>query len=217
MREGIERNNFDKEASDKEKQDLHEVVDQNAEVEDTPEEESIDEGRGILIRKKTLYHGSGTPGIESFEKAEETTIGEGVYFTSKFQDAVGYAKRRTRRSKESIPMVYEVSVENMKVLDLREDKNVKEVMESLRSKLEEELQKPSIPWYYEAKLKKSIKAIVKGEINAGNIREIGFNLGSQFTEHVRSLGYEGLVALEGGEGADIGLHDSYVILFSVYN
>ena len=47
-----------------------------------PSEESIEDGKAVLIREKTLYHGTGIEDIEQFQPAEETTIGEGVYLTS---------------------------------------------------------------------------------------------------------------------------------------
>ena len=58
-------------------------------------EVSINEGLGVYIKRKTLYHGSPNLGIQLFNPAEDYTIGKGVYFTSHSKDAISYAKVRT--------------------------------------------------------------------------------------------------------------------------
>lgn len=72
-----------------------------------------------------IYHGSGTSGIAAFVRAEEDTVGSGGYFTSESKDAIGYARRRARRSKNSVPVVYESEINNLKLLDLRSLNNIK--------------------------------------------------------------------------------------------
>ena len=77
-------------------------------------EEEVDDGLGVLVKRKTFYHGSGTSRIKDFNKAEEDTVGSGVYFTSKAKNAIGYARRRSRtsREKDASPVIYESFVEN---------------------------------------------------------------------------------------------------------
>ena len=45
---------------------------------------------GILIKNKTLYHGSNIPDIEFIENAENATLGVGAYF-SDAKNALYYA------------------------------------------------------------------------------------------------------------------------------
>lgn len=180
-------------------------------IKERQDEKEIDNGLGILVKKKTLYHGSGTNGIKTFNKAEEETVGSGIYFTSEAKNAIGYARRRSRRREHTLPVIYESSVENMKLLDLRKDENVKKVLEGYKKILQDKLKKPDLKWYYEASLQKRIEAIGTGKVGAGNLRDVAFADGQIFSDYVRSLGYEGLVTFEGGEGEDMGNHDTYLI------
>jgi len=116
-----------------------------SEIRNQPEE-SIDDGLGILVRYKKLYHGSATPGIKNLNSAEETTLGDGVYLIPQQSDAAGYATRRARDRKGK-PVVYEVLVENLKLLDLRKNENVKRIMPGFTSILSTELKKADLPWY----------------------------------------------------------------------
>ncbi|MDP2934605.1 MAG: hypothetical protein Q8N59_02480 [bacterium] len=178
------------------------------------DEEEIDDGLGVLVKKKTLYHGSGTSGIEAINRAEENTVGSGVYFTSKEEDAVGYAQRRSRHRKDASPIVYESLIENMKLLDLRKNENVKKILGGFKQILIEKLKDPNLKWQGQASLQKAIEAINSESINSSNLREITFSIGHDFSDYCKSLGYDGLIAIEGGEGEDIGIHDTYLIFDS---
>ncbi|MBU0476819.1 DUF1700 domain-containing protein [Patescibacteria group bacterium] len=174
-------------------------------------EEEIDDGLGVLLKKKTIYHGSGTSGIEQFNRAEEDTVGSGIYFTSEAKDAIGYARRRSRAREGAAPVIYESSVENMKLLDLRKGENVKKVLKGFKKVLKDKLKESDLQWYYEAVLQRAVEAINSGKIGVGNLREATFSTGQLFSDYVKSMDYDGLVALEGGEGDDIGDHDTYLI------
>lgn len=189
------------------------------------EEESRDDGLGVFVKRKTLYHGSGTEGIAVFNKAEEDTVGSGVYFTSEAKDAVGYAKSRAGGRvrggrKDAKPVIYEAVVENMKLLDLRKDNNVKKVMEGFKKRLVELRRessqklsetKDSIYWYRMGNIDEVIEKIDEGKVGAGNVRDATFHEGDVFSDYVKSLGYDGLITFEGGMGGYVGNHDSYVI------
>lgn len=183
-------------------------------IKERQDEEEIDDGLGILVKKKTLYHGSGTSGIGTFDKAEEDTVGSGIYFTSEAKDAIGYARRRSKKKEGAQPVIYESSVENMRLLDLRKDENVKKVLDGFGKIVKQKLQEPNLNWTYEAVLQKVIEAINGGKIGAGNLREITFSTGEMFSNYIKSIGYEGLITFEGGEGEDIGNHDTYLIFDS---
>ncbi len=191
------------------------------------DEIEINDGFGVLLKKKTIYHGSGIRGIKRFNKAEEETVGSGIYFTSEAKDAIGYARIRSKRERnpdrrdglptieDSVPIIYESSVENIKLLDLRKNENVIKVLEGFRKILEknlqEELENPDLKYKWRGRtLRKAIETIDAGEVKAGNLREVTLSLGPTFSDYVKSLGYEGLIALEGGE-EDIGEHDTYLI------
>jgi hypothetical protein len=191
------------------------------------DEEAIDDGLGVLVKKKTFYHGSGASGIKKFDKAEEDTVGSGVYFTSEAKDAINYARLRAETIKnpdiksrnlpqnmqyneDATPVIYESSVENMKLCDLRKDENVKKVLVGFRDVLVKELKNPNLKFYHQTSFMEAIGAIDDGKIWAGNLKNIAQGCGKLFSDYVGSLGYEGLITLEGGEGGGFN-HDTYVI------
>lgn len=179
-------------------------------------EDPLNGGLGILLKKKTLYHGSVTSGIKEFKVAQENTIGNGVYLTSYAHKAVGYGDERAKGEKESKPsVIYEVSIENLKILDLRKDKNVKVIMsgfaDTLRKKFEElESEKTQFSRRFKSKIKEALEYIDNDQIRSGNVRDGTYDFSQWFTEYIISLGYDGLVSFEGGDG-NVGSHDSYVI------
>jgi hypothetical protein len=180
-------------------------------IKERQNEEEIDNGLGILVKNKTLYHGSGISGIKSFNKAEEHTVGSGVYLTSEAKDAIGYAYRRSRREKEASPVIYECSVRNVKLLDLRKDENVKKILDGFKQILIDELKKPDLKWYVRESFQRALDAINSGKVGSGNLREVTFSMGQMFSDYCQSLGYDGLIIFEGGERNDIGIHDTYLI------
>lgn len=192
-------------------------------AEESEDEKEIDDGLGVLINKKTLYHGSGTSGIKEqgkFNTAEEDTIGSGVYFTSKEEDAIRYAKLRAerennneKRNENAEAIIYESLIENMRLCDLRKKENVKEVLKSFKKILEEELKKPDLQWVWQTVLQEIIEIINNGKVEDGNIKEVAQRTGHMFSSHIRSLGYDGLIAFEGGEGEGFA-HDTYLIFDS---
>ena len=184
-------------------------------------ESKIDNGLGILIKKKTLYHGSNIIGIKTFHKAEEDTVGSGIYFTSEPKDAIGYAKIRSERRRnsmshvspedqDSVPVIYESLIENVKMCDLRVDENIKKVLIGFRKILKEEIIKSDIEWFRRGSLEQAIEKIDGRKIGAGNLKEIAQSNGKLFSGYIKSLGYDGLIVLEGGEGEN-GNHDTYLI------
>lgn len=174
------------------------------------------------MKKKTLYHGSGISGIKTFNKAEEDTVGSGVYFTSEAKDAIGYARLRSERERsphkadgspvieDSVPTIYESSVENMKLCDLREDENVKKILDGFKETIKEKLKKPGLKWFVRGVLGQTIETINSGKVRVGNLKKIAQSNGKLFSNYIKSLGYEGLITLEGGEGGN-GNHDTYLI------
>lgn len=216
------RNQLAKEVKDAPKDERKEILDKAKEkpdywqargekINERQGEEKIDDGLGVLVKKKTLWHGSGISGIESFNKAEEDTVGSGIYFTSEAKDAIGYARRRSRREKDASPVIYESSVEDMKLLDLRKDENVKKILEGFKPILVKKLKEPDLKWNVQGVFQMAVEAITSGKVGSGNLREVTFGTGQMFSDYCKSLGYEGLITFEGGEGDDVGSHDTYLI------
>ncbi len=194
-------------------------------IKERQNEEEIDDGLGVLVKKKTIYHGSGISGIKKFNKAEEDTVGSGIYFTSEAKDAIGYARLRSERERyrqrsdglsvieDSKPVIYESSVENMRLLDLRKSENVKKVLDEFKQILKEESKKPDLKWNWQAVLKDTVEIINSGKVGAGNLKKVTQRTGSMFSKYVKSLGYEGLITFEGGEGGNSN-HDTYLVFDS---
>ena len=174
-------------------------------------QEEIDDGLGIFVKHKTLYHGSGVAGIEAFDEAEAGTIGSGVYCTSEAKDAIGYARRRSRREKSPSPIIYESSVEKMKFLDLRKKENVEKILGGFKQVLNEMIKMKGWSWDQQNILQNAIAKINSGTVGVGNLRDVTYGLNQQFSDYCESQGYGGLIAIEGGEGDDIGNHDTYLI------
>lgn len=168
-------------------------------------------GLDMIVNKKTLYHGSATEAIISFNLAEEDTVGSGIYFTSEPKDAIGYAQRRSRGRKDASPTLYEVQIENLRLANLKKNENVREILVGFKEVLKQKLSEPNLKWYHERALQKSIETINQGKVGSGNLRDATFNVTNTFTQYLESLGYDGLITFEGGEGAEVGNHDTYLI------
>ncbi len=176
------------------------------------EETPIEGGLGVFVKYKTLYHGTGISGIKTFKPAEETTVGEGVYLTSDTKGAVGYSRERSKTTKTEA-RIYETVVENVKLLDLRNDNNVKKILPGFRSVLESRLAQitDKDPWYVQHGLLEVLKEINANKIKAGWLKLMAQSEGKLFSEYVQSLGYDGLIAIEGGESEHTEDHDTYLI------
>lgn len=113
-------------------------------------------------------------------------------------------------------MIYEAAVENMKLLDLRKEENLKKILPGFADELykvyESRKEKNNnIVDTFSQVLIRIMNDIDAGKIGFNNLKSATQQTGRIFSDYVRSLGYEGLVVLEGGEGADVGNHDTYLI------
>ena len=161
----------------------------------------------VFIRRKVLFHGSATPGIDKFITAENVTVGSGVYLTSDEGDAIGYANERADRQSE--PIVYKVEIENLRLANLTTDENVKKIIDGYKLVLQQK-EKNSDNWLSEVIFRRALEAISNGQVRSGTVANATHGNAQLFTEYLSSLGYDGLIALEGGEGK-VGDHDSYVV------
>jgi hypothetical protein len=171
----------------------------------------INRGKGILYRSITLYHGSGTQGIQTFREAEETTVGKGVYLTSSPRDCISYA--HVRAGKDGTPVLYEALVKFVKFIDLRTSERVKNIMPGFKERLLKCKQKyisTGDDFFDETViglLDNSIHKIDQDEVTVANIRDVTKPFGEMFSRYLEDLGYDGLITYEGGEGRDFTNHD----------
>lgn len=173
------------------------------------DEEPIDDGLGVFIKRKTLYHGTGAEGIEDFNSAEDTTVGDGAYFTSDPNAAIGYAHVRTRGENETNPIIYEANIENARLVDLRKKANVEKVLPGFKEILKKERNKPDLHWAKQGRIDQVIGNIDSG-LGAKYLKFATQGVGNLFSDYLSSLGYDGLITYEGGEG-EVGDHDTYLI------
>jgi hypothetical protein len=163
----------------------------------------------VMIDRKILYHGSGISGITEFKAAEETTVGTGFYLTSEEEKGKGYAKRRSMRSSEAKPTVYETEISNMRLADLREPETLPILAQLLKVEVEELLKNPDAPYYVQGNNLQLLAKIRQGKYRS--LKDLTGNHSDVTTKIMRKLGYDGLIAIEGGEGEEIGNHDTYLI------
>ena len=107
----------------------------------------------------------------------------------------------------------------MKFLNLRNTANLKKVLPGFKQKLIE--LKANIRPSDNAFLDKSVQDMIDQRIRlidedkADNtkIRDVTMGVGEAFTEYVQSMGYDGVIAYEGGEDNNLFLedHDTYVV------
>jgi hypothetical protein len=88
---------------------------------------------------------------------------------------------------------------------------LREVMRGFAGRLMEIRESPKdLPWYRILAIDKALDAISRG-VERGSVREVVFSHGNLFTECLKSLGYDGLKTTEGGEGEDVGVHETYLV------
>lgn len=199
----------------------------HASAEQTPT--ALPDGLGLHFNKISLYHGGGTAGIIEFNNAEDTTAGEGAYATSMADQAFGYAVVRARdRIKHGNvislqgpePVVYELEQNDVSFLDLRTRDNLATTMLGFKDHLAEWLknreQATDLTWLNELYMdivKEKIQMIIETSGYVPKHKKVLQQTGGLFTDYVtNTLGYDGTIVNEGGEGGYTGKHDSWVLM-----
>lgn len=182
----------------------------------TENEEISEDGLSVIVKNKSLYHGSAVSGIKSFNNAEDETIGSGLYCTSKADKAIGYARGRSRaRNKDNggSPIIYEVKITDLRLANLRSNENVQNLLSGYEKVLRKELlENKKLQWFMTMNIEKALELFKEGKVNIRNLSRLtGGGLGGYFTRYLQSNGYDGLVTYEGGESDFVGEHDSYII------
>lgn len=171
----------------------------------------------IHIGRMRLFHGTKVSGVKAFNTAEETTLGNGLYLTSSRESATGYAIVRSKIPFN--PIVYEVEIENMNILNLTTALSLDSFAQLLRqeiNKLRNELASKNLPETRKVTwaniYRKSLEQIDNKRYSCA--KDLSWHYQDQIPIMLSRLGYDGLMSLEGGEsgnGITIGDHDTYVI------
>lgn len=188
-----------------------EIVPKDIKIQSSPKdgEHELGTDLDIFVKRKILYHGSATSGISRFNHAEEDTVGSGIYFTSSEKSAAEYARNRAE-GKTNEQIVYKVLVEDLRLANLTTDENAKKILMGYIPILRQKVKDHADKWYVVEGALRSIEAVNADKAGAGKVKNATFGTGEWFSEYLSSLGYDGLIALEGGEKG-VGAHDSYVI------
>jgi hypothetical protein len=201
---------------------------------------AINEGYGLHFNELSIYHGGCESGIQQFRESTDTTVGAGLYATSMVDQAFGYAVVRAHQSDyirqktnngaleepEKKPVAYELTLRDVSFADLRTPENVNHFLTEFTDylqkwSLEKQLNNDPILKPDSARLIAERVAQLKDEDHDKHYslaRAVGghYLVGVAFKDYLASLGYDGLVSLEGGEsiGTDYrfaGEHDSWVV------
>ncbi|MEK7580734.1 MAG: hypothetical protein AAB512_00480 [Patescibacteria group bacterium] len=172
-----------------------------------------------------LFHGSRVHGIQELTEADETTIGNGVYLTSNKEAAYGYGVVRSSKQDDQ-PTLYVVELTDLNILNLSTWDGIKSFAKKFKEVLSQ--RKDQIKVDHNKIMDKNTAEFIKystvknieeriGMIDYDSYRSLKdllFGLGDWARSMLQDMGYDGLMAIEGGEvgnGVDIGKHDSYVI------
>jgi hypothetical protein len=174
----------------------------------------------LEVERLTLYHGTGKSGIQEFIDSEAATVGSGVYMTSSYDSASRYGLLRTvdERNRHS---VYETEIQNMNILDLTNAESWIPLGKLMAPELEKKLQRTDFPpdWKqyhkdsYLRKAKLALERIKNDQVRGP--KDILFGSAETARRKFSELGFDGIKAIEGGEGwrddLGVGNHDTYVI------
>lgn len=179
----------------------------------------VNDGLGVHYDSLTLFHGSATEGIKEMNRAEQETLGSGVYMTSQPIHALGYAFRSSegsRRNGFKPPFVYEAELDDVTFCDLRSRDNMRKVMtgfgEYMASNWNDIISKPGLGYFQKKAIQRGWEQIRPEWMAETGILKNSLSLiGNQFRDYLQSEGYDGVLAYEHGEGKAVGTHDSYVV------
>lgn len=179
----------------------------------------------VVLEQAVLFHGSPTPAITVFEPAQEDTVGAGLYLATDRAVASGYARLRARDC-QGAPVLYEVEIARARLADLTDQDSLTQIMAGYRRALLHEIHTvngyfaslPRQDWsepstimqiYWHINLDRMITTIDRG-VTLTTLKSVTQCSGEFFAQHLRDNGFDGVLALEGGEGG-IGNHHSVVI------
>ncbi|MBF6137809.1 hypothetical protein IU501_33095 [Nocardia otitidiscaviarum] len=165
----------------------------------------------VVLDRATLYHGSATPGITAFERAEDDTVGAGVYLA---HEATAGEYARHRAGDAGTPVLYEVEIAHARLVDLTDQATVADVLTGFRAVLHTEhdrVARTGGSWHWEGALRQMIGEIDSGRgVHVGAVKLVTQRSGELFSGYLQDQGFDGVVALEGGEGR-MAAHRTYLL------
>ncbi|WP_280405289.1 hypothetical protein [Nocardia brasiliensis] len=165
----------------------------------------------VVLDRATLFHGSATPGITEFERAEEDTVGAGVYLAHE-ETAREYARHRSGDA--GTPVLYEVEIAHARLVDLTDQATVATVLTGFRAVLQTEhdrVARINGSWHWEGALRQMIAEIDSGRgVHVGAVKLVTQRSGELFSGYLQGQGFDGVAALEGGEGR-MSAHRTYLL------
>ncbi|MBP9748964.1 hypothetical protein KBD18_02035, partial [Patescibacteria group bacterium] len=121
--------------------------------------------------------------------------------------------------KDTVPLLYEVDIENARLLDFRRDDVLQTWLPKFRTVLQNTLDQlreqdgatgKRASWHVVSGLKNAIGEIDKG-FSPGWLQVIFASQGGLLTNFLMAQGFDGILADEGGEAGVVGPHDTFVI------
>ena len=167
----------------------------------------------LLIGHMTLYHGSADRGVAEFVPGtDRVSVGTGVYLVDNSAQAIGYANRRANNQPGGIATLYEVDIHDLKLVNLSNQEKLDTVMHGFASLLHKKLTHvpTDAPWYRASFIDTALSKIHQG-VKVGKVADVTRTCAPMFSAYLQGLGYDGLKTTEGGEGDDVGRHETYLI------
>ena len=164
-------------------------------------DEPTPDGLGVFVYQKNLFH---TPQHLS----QPISAKPSLYLVPHEEIAIHYAKTKFSPVQ---PVVASAKVRNLKLVDFRKKENVKIFLAGFKTYLVRELETQKLNWLKEISVKTALENTTPEKIKSGHLSELVTSLGLNFKEYCQSLGYQGVVALEGGGGTGVNYHDTYII------
>ncbi len=165
------------------------------------EDEPTSDGLGVFVHKKDLFHTPKHPSQPISARAN-------LYLIPHEEIAIHYAKTKFSPVQ---PVVSSARVQSLKLVDFRKKENAKIFLAGFKTYLIHKLETENLNWLKEIAVRTAIENINPEKIKSGHLSEFVTSLGLNFKEYCQLLGYEGLIALEGGEGTGVNHHNTYII------
>lgn len=165
------------------------------------EDEPTPDGLGFFVHEKNLFH---TPRHPSQPISAKSSL----YFVPEEKIAIHYAKTKFSPIH---PVIASVKIQNLKLLDFRNKENLKVFLVGFRNHLSFRLENEKLNWLEEIAVKTALENTNPAQVSKGHVTELIDSLGMNFKSYCKSLGYDGLIAYDGGEKVGINHHDTYLI------
>jgi len=167
----------------------------------------------VVAQDFILYTG-GRKGLQGAGDAKETTLGRGIYLTDE-TSAAGYAKRRARPLAQGGDEgeVRQMVAPAGRYLDSRTQPLPQPILDEWVTYLRTVMADESRGWAVQARAASTLENFAEASKKPLS-RDLVEGFDADFTKMLQKRGYVGLLAKEGGEGADVGTHLSALVFDS---